>query len=177
MGLEKSKRVSLLPVEEAAPYRMKAWGLLREGLKWGPVSVPATVSNEYLNGILSEGHWFFIVVDKKIVGLGGMHKLSAIDGSCEISFVLDPEARGQGVGREGCLLLMQWAAGNTRLRRATAICLGHNHSVGKLLSSNLGFVKEGVLKGARFHKGEFVNVVVYGRVFSEEDRAALLKGA
>jgi ribosomal-protein-alanine N-acetyltransferase len=80
-----------------------------------------------------------------------------------IGIVLLPEWRGRGVGWRAQTLLCEYLFTHTPVQRIEATTLLDNVAEAKALEK-VGFEKEGVLRSATFHDGQWRDVAVYGRI-------------
>lgn len=81
--------------------------------------------------------------------------------SAELAYYLRPDYHGEGYGSDAAGRLVQYAFEDRNLRRLSARPGGFNDASVALLES-LGFEREGVLREAAYHRGEYYDMYWYG---------------
>jgi RimJ/RimL family protein N-acetyltransferase len=87
-------------------------------------------------------------------------------GCVEIGTLLLPEHRGRGLGSAVQALLADYLFSTTPVNRLEAFTEVDNVAEQRALE-RAGFVREGVLRGRGFARGEWRDAVVYGRLRSD----------
>ena len=105
--------------------------------------------------------------DGTVVGVVGHYRAHPVLEYTDLWYVLgDPNARGQGFGRESVRLLTGHLFTTSPVERVGATCDVENVASYRLLEG-LGFRHEGTLRSALFHHGRWHDVRVYGITRSE----------
>jgi RimJ/RimL family protein N-acetyltransferase len=114
-----------------------------------------------------------VVVGDAVAGIASWQRRDrgVAAGVCfEIGVALLPEHRGRGVGTAAHRLLVDHLFDYTTVHRLEASTAAENIAERTVLE-RVGFVQEGVLRGAAFLRGTWYDVVVYGLL--RDDRPAV----
>jgi RimJ/RimL family protein N-acetyltransferase len=115
----------------------------------------------------------FVVFERasgRPAGLIGLRSLDAANASARLGLLIgERDSRGKGLGTEAAALLLGYAFDYLGLRRVNLSVLAANPSALHLYAK-LGFVREGVERGAVLRGGQYVDVIHMG-VFAGEFRA------
>lgn len=79
-------------------------------------------------------------------------------------FIAEPELRGQGAGREAISLLCEYGFDYLNLHRI--YCKTDNPAAARMYEG-LGFVREGTLRQQNFHRGRYIDKMLYGLLRTE----------
>ncbi|MEJ5257036.1 MAG: GNAT family protein [Fervidobacterium sp.] len=85
-----------------------------------------------------------------------------------ITYYVIPKYRGQGYGKAMLQKAIGFAFGEMNLHRLTAEVYAYNEKSIKLLES-LGFMREGLLREAKFHDNKYWDILIMG-ILKEEYR-------
>ncbi|SHN69538.1 GNAT family N-acetyltransferase [Fervidobacterium gondwanense] len=85
-----------------------------------------------------------------------------------ITYYVVPKYRGQGYGKAMLKKAIEFAFGEMNLHRLTAEVYAYNEKSIRLLES-LGFVREGLIREAKFHDNKYWDILIMG-VLKEEAR-------
>ena len=102
----------------------------------------------------------WVMYEQAYRGLGG-------DGVWVIGIMLAPERRGRGVGTTAQRLLSEHLFGTTKAHRLLALTESANVAEQRALEK-CGFRREGVLRQGGFRGGQWRDVVLYGRLRSDQ---------
>lgn len=111
---------------------------------------------------------FLGCVDGEPVGSISLFRIDETAGGATIGAWIDPDRHGEGYGRSMTATCVDYAFGERRLHRITAHAAVTNGPSRATLES-VGFRQEGVMRGAFFANGEYVDRVVYGLLADEWD--------
>lgn len=106
--------------------------------------------------------------DGSRIGMIGLNDIDTGHHKAEIgsTIIASRQAWGQGLGSEMIRLVLEYAFIDLNMNRLYAYALRHN--VGSIrVKEKSGFRTEGVLRGAHFENGIFMDVVVMGLLRSE----------
>ncbi|MGA8543039.1 MAG: GNAT family protein [Thermoplasmata archaeon] len=105
-----------------------------------------------------------------VIGFVGYYSPHPVLEFVDVWYVLgDRAARGKGFGREAVRLLVDHVFDSTSVERVGATCDVQNVPSYRLVEG-LGFRREGTLRSALFHHGNWHDVHVYGVIRSEWKR-------
>lgn len=102
----------------------------------------------------------------QLVGAIGFHYWNWDSRRTEIGYWLTAEAQGKGIMTRACRTMVDYALGNLKLNRVE-IRTAVSNARSRALAGRLGFVQEGVLRGAEWTKDGFEDQVVYGLLRDE----------
>jgi sugar transferase EpsL len=109
----------------------------------------------------AQGERVWVIVDERdrCVGHMGLYDIDERVGSAEFGILIGPGSRGHGLG-EACLrYALDYAWNALGLRRISLRVLATNERAARLYR-RVGFVDEGVLRGAQLKDGEYIDVVL-----------------
>ena len=87
----------------------------------------------------------------------------------ELSLIILKEYQGKGYGGKALQAIMSYAFDNMELHRLEAEVIEYNSKSVKLLEK-FGFVKEGVLREAKYHDGKYQDIFRYGLLRTEYEK-------
>ena len=102
-------------------------------------------------------------------GTVGLDRATPVDGSTEIGVVLAPEFWGEGYGTEASRTLTTYAFEERRIHRVEAVAVDENAGSCRIWEK-LGFREEGRLKEAAYHRGRYMDLLVYAVLEDEWER-------
>jgi RimJ/RimL family protein N-acetyltransferase len=103
--------------------------------------------------------------------LAGEAKIKSIrwfNRKAEVSLYLAPRFRRKGLGKAAMRNLLSYAFLTLDLHRVEAEIYEYNEQ-SAILAEKLGFVKEGVLREAKFYSGKYYDILRYGLLKKEFD--------
>ena len=104
---------------------------------------------------------FRIVANETTIGEISLKSLRWYNHKAEISLFIAPEQQGKGYGKQALKALLDYAFYKMNLHRLEAEIMEYNRASVALFES-FGFVPEGRLREARFHKGQYTDILRYG---------------
>jgi ribosomal-protein-serine acetyltransferase len=107
-----------------------------------------------------------ILLDGKIVGSMGSHRFDLIDRHCSIGYWLDAGCQGRGIITQCSATLIDYLFSEVGMHRVEIRCGTGNHR-SCAVPRRLGFTREGVLRGAQWVSGRWVDLVVWGMLEQE----------
>ncbi len=152
------------------PELMHSWGY------GAPAVSHASIARRMEEWIADELRWdhpvAFIVetLAGQSCGLLVLSRISAIDRSCELSLFLDLPLRGQGIGTDVIESIADAAFSQWNLHRLSVQSEAHNTAAHAFFVRR-GFELEGRLREARYLDGEWQDLLIFGRLRSD-DKAA-----
>lgn len=102
----------------------------------------------------------------RVIGIMSFAHIDLEHRHAEIGYWLTKEAWGRGYASEAANLLIRYGFKELSLERIYAHVDSNNKNSIKVLE-NLGFIREGVLRRAALHRGNFVDRCVYSIIRSE----------
>ncbi len=100
--------------------------------------------------------------DRTYVGNIALHEFDAMNRRMEVGIVIGPpEARGKGLGREACSLVIAFGFDHLNLHKITAGTVAGNVGMSKVFES-LGFTLEGTLAEHFYLEGRYHDVYRFG---------------
>ena len=111
---------------------------------------------------------FRIEHEDKLIGEIGFRTVKWFNRKAEISLFITPEHQGKGLGKQGLLMLMEFAFKKMNLYRLEAEVIDYNDRA-KSLFEKVGFVLEGRLRSAKYNNGNYHDILRYGMLISEYD--------
>ena len=102
--------------------------------------------------------------DGKVIGFLGL--ICQDQGQAEIGWALGVDYRGRGYATEAARALMDYGVNSLGLHRIHADTGTGNHASWKMME-RLGMRREGLLRGAVYEEGKWVDRVVYGLLAGE----------
>lgn len=144
-----------------------------EPFEWGGFRSPDVLRRRWEeDGFLEQDPHYLVVAGPDDDGLGwvmyeqGYRGLGG-EGVWVVGILLAPEHRGRGVGTTSQRLLSEHLFATTRAHRLIALTESENVAEQRALE-HCGFRREGLLRQGGFRGGQWRDVVVYGRLRSDE---------
>lgn len=100
------------------------------------------------------------------VGFVGLYGIDPVRRHAEVGILLDPEARGRGIGGEATRLLLDEAFNVLNLHRLFLHVLA-DHRIARKMYKRCGFQEEGRLRQHNFKAGRYMDVMVMGVLAGE----------
>ncbi|MBS1861746.1 MAG: GNAT family N-acetyltransferase [Actinobacteria bacterium] len=107
-----------------------------------------------------------IVLDGRIVGAAGFHRVDWINRTTSIGYWLAAEAQGRGLMSATVRALLDHAFGNWDLHRVIIEVVVDN-ARSRAIPERLGFSEEGTLREAKLIRGGYEDAVLYAMLASE----------
>lgn len=176
----RGERVDLAPPEMEDAENLSRW--LNDPAVWVPFARlwPTNVDHErqwISNQPSRRDEINFIIFEKpsgRAVGLAGLRSLDSANATGRLGVLIgEPADRGKGLGTEAVKVLLGYAFDYLGLRRVNLAVLASNPAAIHIYEK-LGFLREGVERGAVLRGGEYQDVVHMG-IFAQEFRAKLRK--
>ena len=104
---------------------------------------------------------FAIYLSQTLVGLVSLDGIDHLNHSASIGYWIDQKYQGLGIMTKSTRALMQFAFAELKLHRLELKCALHNDRSRKV-AEKLGFEREGLLKGAIAHYGQYFDAYIYG---------------
>ncbi len=103
----------------------------------------------------------------KLIGTTGLHRLDWKNRNCMFGILIgDKTEWGKGYGTETTRLMVHYAFETLGMHRVWLYVYEYNQR-GIRAYEKAGFVREGILRQARYHNGRFYDVLVMGLLRSE----------
>jgi RimJ/RimL family protein N-acetyltransferase len=137
-----------------------------------PVTIP---SETWLRGQFREGGFWgedkgmllMINADKAIIGHIEFFKPVAYLDAYELSYLIyDPAERGKGATSEAVRLLIGYLFDAEKVNRLQLVIHPDNAASQRVAAKN-GFVHEGIMRGAWYHRGQYHDVSIYALLRNE----------
>lgn len=109
---------------------------------------------------------FAIIHNSEFIGYIKLTRIRWFNRKCELSIMIDKLHQGKGLGSEALKTVIDYAFGKMNLHRLEAEVIEFNKASIKLME-NFGFVKEGVLREAKYHNSKYYNIYRYGLLRNE----------
>jgi RimJ/RimL family protein N-acetyltransferase len=161
--------VNLIPLRQYLgdnPHTAReVWNLVREALAVSSIQSIGDVTDEQIQATLEEPTSFWRAVPlpngkyQELLGVVGLQKFNAIDGTGEIAVAVFQDFRGKGFGVCMAQAMRGWAVANLNLRRLTEFVVAGSR--GAAMARLQGDTLEGTLKAFKFKDGSYVDVEVY----------------
>ena len=103
---------------------------------------------------------FSIMINDKIAGRIGMHKINRHNKIGEIGYWLAEGMQGQGIITRSCKTLIQFGFYSLGLNRIEIKCGTGNHK-SKAIAEKLKFKQEGILRQAEWLNGKFIDLYLF----------------
>jgi RimJ/RimL family protein N-acetyltransferase len=103
------------------------------------------------------------------VGEINLNSIDERNGTFSIGLRINREFRGKGYGTASMILLLNYAFNERRLHKFQGFVIEGNIASETMLIK-LGCNKEGIIRGAIFHKGKYWNEIHYGLFVEEYNR-------
>jgi [ribosomal protein S5]-alanine N-acetyltransferase len=104
---------------------------------------------------------------KKVIGTCGFLNYEKKHNRMEIGYDLAPEFWGQGFMPEALKLIIEFGFSKMRINKIEAKVEPKNKASIRLLEK-LGFQKEGLLRQHEFEKGNYIDLLVFSKLSSDE---------
>lgn len=98
-----------------------------------------------------------------LIGAVGFHNIDYLNHSTSMGYWLDKEHGGKGIMRKCVKVLIDYGFNSLKLHRIEIRCVTNNIR-SQNVAESLGFQKEGVLKDAIHHYGEYFDAVLYSLI-------------
>lgn len=109
---------------------------------------------------------FRVENDGWLIGEASLKSIRWFNRKAEVSLYLIPEAHGKGLAMAAMKKLIDYAFNQLHLYRLEAEIIEYNSRSARL-AENLGFVKEGTLREAKFYNGRYYDIIRYGLLKKE----------
>lgn len=109
---------------------------------------------------------FVIISGKETVGRIGLHHMNLQNKNAAIGYWLTKEAEGKGIITRACKKLISFGIHELGLHRIE-IKAAVNNLKSQAIPQKLNFKKEGILRGAEFVNGNFLDLVLYSMLRDE----------
>lgn len=143
---------------------------LREFLGWVDGSKKVADTRQFIEEGLSQ--WLnlsslhlSIWKRDQLIGAVGLHNIDFLNHSTSAGYWLDKEHEGQGIMTKSVKTLIDYAFQILNLHRIEIRCAVHNIQSQKI-PERFGFQKEGVVREAIHHYGEYFDAYLYGLIAS-----------
>ena len=104
--------------------------------------------------------------DEVMVGMISLHDINYLDHKAYIGYWLDEDNLGRGIMTEAVRALIEYGYGELDLNRIE-IRAGVENVKSCAIPQRLGFTKEGVIRGAEYVNGVFIDLAIYGLLRDE----------
>ncbi|MDO9511707.1 MAG: GNAT family protein [Bacteroidales bacterium] len=104
---------------------------------------------------------FRVIFKKKLIGEVSLKNIKWLNRKAEISVMISNEFQHQGFGREAVLRIIHFSFDTLNFYRLEAQ-INHDNFHSIKMFECLGFVKEGVLRKAKYIDGEYHDIIQYG---------------
>ena len=144
-----------------------------EPFEWGGFGSPEGLRRRWEeDGFLERDPHYLVVAGPDDAGLGWVmyeqgYRGFGGDGVWVVGILLAPEHRGRGVGTTAQRLLTEHLFCTTKVHRLIALTESENVAEQRALEK-CGFHREGLLREGGFRGGEWRDIVVYGRLRTDE---------
>lgn len=109
---------------------------------------------------------FRIERDKQTVGVISLKSIRWFNRKAEISILVKAEFQGKGIAKKALNTLLNYAFNAMNFHRIEAEIFAYN-KVGIALVEKLGFIREGILREARYLDGQYHDIIRYGLLKEE----------
>jgi ribosomal-protein-serine acetyltransferase len=99
----------------------------------------------------------------RLVGIIGFHGLLEPNKNCSIGYWLDAGCQGHGIVTICAAALTRYAFDVHKMNRVE-IMAGVNNSKSRAIPERIGFKFEGVMRGAQYLYGKYIDVAMYARL-------------
>lgn len=104
---------------------------------------------------------------EKVIGNCGLHKIDHRNQVATFGIVIgDKDFWKHGCGTEAAKLMIEYGFDHLNLHRISSSVFAANEASIKM-HEKVGFVREGVLRQARFHRGKFMDEIIFGLLREE----------
>jgi len=144
---------------------------LRQWLPWVDHTHSAADVRTFIEAALEQhdaglGPNCAILLEGKIVGSMGSHRFDLADRNCSIGYWVDAASQGKGIITRCSAALIDYLFHEVGMHRVEIRCGTGNHR-SCAVPERLGFTREGVLRGAQWVSGRWVDLVVWGMLEQE----------
>lgn len=144
---------------------------LRRWLPWVDGTHQVSDTAAFIQGGLDslavgKGLEFGIWLDAKIAGVIGLFGADSPNRSAAIGYWLSKAAEGRGIMSKVCPAVLRHAFGKLGLHRVQICCASDNRR-SQGVPERLGFIREGVLRGAERIGDTYADLVVFGLLAEE----------
>jgi len=144
---------------------------LRAWLPWVDHTHSAADVRTFIEGALEQhdaglGPNCAILLEGMIVGSMGSHRFDLADRNCSIGYWIAAAAQGQGLITRCSATLLDYLFGEVGMHRVEIRC-GTGNLRSCAVPERLGFTREGVLRGAQWCSGRWIDLVVWGMLDEE----------
>lgn len=144
---------------------------LREWLPWVDNMVAVENSVNYINDCISRAaaktdFAYAIMVEGRMVGRIGMHHINLQNKTGEIGYWLADGQQGKGIVTKSCRALINSGFTELGLNRIEIKC-GVGNEKSKTIAEKLGFKQEGILRGAEWLNGKFIDLHLFSLLKDE----------
>jgi RimJ/RimL family protein N-acetyltransferase len=118
---------------------------------------------------LGDAHYQFVICplgSHEGIGTCGLRAIDRVNGHAELSIFLERGSWGRGLGTDAVNALIDFAFGELRLERVYLHVFDYHPRAIRSYEKS-GFVREAVLRRARFHRGAHHDVIVMAVLRSE----------
>ncbi len=129
-------------------------------------SVAAFVTSAQEQAARDDGDHLAIVVDGRIAGVAGFHKVDRDDRQTNVGYWLAADAQGRGTMTLAVAALVSHAFDTWDMHRVELHAALDNRR-SRALAERLGFVQEGVLREAERFDDRFVDLALYSVLVTE----------
>ncbi|MDD7806056.1 MAG: GNAT family protein [Endozoicomonas sp. (ex Botrylloides leachii)] len=134
------------------------------------IMTPFFLEKEYeQNGLISDDNEIFCITDKEnnLIGMINHMKVVSYSSMREVGYsVFKPELRNKGIATEALSLITQYLFESTAIYRIQA-CMAVANTASEKVIKKCGFTFEGVMRGALFVRGEYLDAAVYSMLRNE----------
>ena len=109
---------------------------------------------------------FRIEKNKQLIGEVGFKNIKLINRKAELNIIMKKEHRNKGYAKEALCEMIEYGFRNLKFHRQEAEVYEYN-KVSIRLVENIGFVKEGELREAKYHNGKYHSILRYGLLKNE----------
>lgn len=102
----------------------------------------------------------------ELVGTVALEKIDQLNHSASIGYWIDKAHQGKGIITRSVEKLIDYARRSLRLHRIQILCATGNKKSQKVTES-LGFAREGTLKDAIWHYGQYFDAYLYALILNE----------
>lgn len=144
---------------------------LRRWLPWVDRTREVSDTAAFIQGCLEslaagKGLEFGIWWDARIAGVIGLFGTDSPNRSAAIGYWLSKAAEGRGIVSKACPVVLRYAFGELGLHRVQ-ICCAQDNRRSQGIPERLGFVREGILRGAERIGDTYADLVVFGLLAEE----------
>lgn len=147
---------------------------LRQWLPWLDSNTSVNETLQFIKAVRQQeesglGFQTAIWFKGRIAGVIGFHPIDWMNKVVEIGYWLSEQHQGLGIVTKSCHALVNFAFDKYKLHRVQIRCATGNRKSCAIIE-RLGFMFEGIARGAEFLYDHFVDLYVYGMTATEWDR-------